>query len=744
MLNINNKKNRNFRNREKRGSALVVALFIALAIVLIIGGYLKITSQELKKSEDSLVANAILNLSEAAAEEALWALNHDDWSDWSDMGDRMVRELTGFDIGNGKTGGARVIVVDYGTDDPIIYVEGLVDMVDGRTLSRQLRINATTRGLFANGLTAEDKIIFDEAGADTSAIFDGYNSAAGPYHAFLNRTDSGAIGSDDVTTSNADVYGFVSTNDEAPVVGESGKIYGAETDSGISIDSNRITNDFTSDFRDRSAPPLSSSALTSLPDDDVKTIGDVSGFTTAQYSLDKLEIDEGEALVVEGPVVMVVENDVDIEGIVEVQETGSLRLYVGGDYTMNGYAHANLTNDPLNFLIFGTDTVDGRRDFTIDTGSSMAAGIYAPNAVITFIGAGATEEDKDKDKDKDSDKDKSSDDKDKSSDDKDKSSGDEDKGTGSLDLEVQPPFIVRALSEFAFAAADDKITICHRPPGNPDNVQTLEVAPAALAGHMNSNGTLHDDDTYGACVEDDKDKSSGDKDKDVGDKDKDVGDKDKDVGDKDKDKDVGDKDKDKDTEEEDERTLICHVPAGSSDDAETLWLPKAALEAHLASSLGAVDLDSGFQHRFILEALAEYSFAQSKDSGDKDKDSGDKDKDSGDKDKDSDDRAELHGDDYYGACEEEDEGPGELFGAVLGYQIFVYGTYNFHYDEQLKDTGDTTYTLSSWHELIKPSDKIDFQSFIDLINEKLGEDYQTDNPPTDDYPPPNDDQEPGT
>ncbi|MBI4705963.1 MAG: hypothetical protein HY744_33135 [Deltaproteobacteria bacterium] len=41
---------------------------------------------------------------------------------------------------------------------------------------------------------------------------------------------------------------------------------------------------------------------------------------------------------------------------------------------------------------------------------------------------------------------------------------------------------------------DDKITICHYPPGDPDNPQTIEIPPAALDAHL-AHG-----DHLGPCV----------------------------------------------------------------------------------------------------------------------------------------------------------------------------------------------------------------------------------------------------
>ena len=109
-----------------------------------------------------------------------------------------------------------------------------------------------------------------------------------------------------------------------------------------------------------------------------------------------------------------------------------------------------------------------------------------------------------------------------------------------------------------------KITICHIPPGNPNNKQTLTISESALQAHINHG------DVMGSCADtskdtgdkqtDDKevgDKATGDKDtgdKDTGDKDtKDKETRDKETSDKDKgDKDSGDKDTgDKDTVDKD-------------------------------------------------------------------------------------------------------------------------------------------------------------------------------------------------
>jgi hypothetical protein len=44
------------------------------------------------------------------------------------------------------------------------------------------------------------------------------------------------------------------------------------------------------------------------------------------------------------------------------------------------------------------------------------------------------------------------------------------------------------------AAQADKVAICHRPPGNPDNAHTITIGGPAAEAHMNEHG-----DASGAC-----------------------------------------------------------------------------------------------------------------------------------------------------------------------------------------------------------------------------------------------------
>ncbi len=52
---------------------------------------------------------------------------------------------------------------------------------------------------------------------------------------------------------------------------------------------------------------------------------------------------------------------------------------------------------------------------------------------------------------------------------------------------------------YAGGCGSEKVTICHIPPGNPENAQTLTVSINAWNGHLRNNGGHHNGCHLGAC-----------------------------------------------------------------------------------------------------------------------------------------------------------------------------------------------------------------------------------------------------
>ena len=115
----------------------------------------------------------------------------------------------------------------------------------------------------------------------------------------------------------------------------------------------------------------------------------------------------------------------------------------------------------------------------------------------------------------------------------------------------------------SFEKSDDnppKITICHYPPGNPGNVQTIEISPSAWAAHE-AHG-----DSMGACNGGSDDEDSDDND----------------------DNDDNDDDDDN-SNNNNNKITICHYPPGNPGNVQTIEISPSAWPAHEAhgDSMGA-------------------------------------------------------------------------------------------------------------------------------------------------------------
>ena len=142
-------------NQSNRGSALIMALFFAVAISAIVGVYLKLATEDLKLADNSFIYNALIHLAEEGAEEATWALMNDnvDWTGWTEtVPGFKAKKFTNLDLGNGKTGTIYVVVESYAGSNPIIYAEAQAQLPTGRIVSKQIMIELSGRSLFASGM----------------------------------------------------------------------------------------------------------------------------------------------------------------------------------------------------------------------------------------------------------------------------------------------------------------------------------------------------------------------------------------------------------------------------------------------------------------------------------------------------------------------------------------------------------------------------------------------------------------
>ncbi len=346
-------------------------------------------------ADSCFIFNSLLNQTEAAAEEAAWSYNNEDWSGWTEESPvvglpSMRKKLTDIELGNGKLCTIFIIVENF-DDDPVLYVEARTTLLGGRGIYKQIEIKLTPASLFEAGLTARDKIDFSG-----SVAIDSYNSSDGPYTTFPMR-DKVTVGSvssapDAVKIAGTKVYGYVGSGGSPLTINDPVTVAAI---GGTGVDPNRISTSFTATFEDPVAQAKSPTAITELDVSGPGTvkIGDITPpIETVQYYLTDDDISMGGTSILEvvGPVeIVMIDKGVSVSGgaKIVIMDGGSLKIYTDKNINISGNGLVNETAVASNLIFYGTNPVAG--DQTIDIGgtAALASLIYAPNANATFSGS---------------------------------------------------------------------------------------------------------------------------------------------------------------------------------------------------------------------------------------------------------------------------------------------------------------------------------------------------------------------
>lgn len=371
--------------------------------------YLSIAFNEFKMSFRNQDLQGALNLAEAGIEEAMNTMKNDKWTTygWTTVAtDHYYKEFTGMDLrlGNtgltapgGRTGSVKVYASILDEDRPVIFAEGRITSKYG-TIKKQIRTDLGRKGLFLNGMTAKDQVIFN----GNKISIDSYNSDDGLYNVGGNRKANGTIGSLSSTSGalysgNANVYGKMATGGGDPSIGAQGILSQDLTASAGTVDNSLIAKDFIADFPDATNPKESGLpvAITTLPSSG--TIG-IAGATT-YYKVASFSNKSSDLLKIEGEVIIVVTGDVSTKGEIQVQHNqiganpdptdGSIKLYVGGNVDIGGNGVVNMSNIPKSFQLYGTAATGSSQTIKVSGNGAIQSAIYAPNADIELKGSGA-------------------------------------------------------------------------------------------------------------------------------------------------------------------------------------------------------------------------------------------------------------------------------------------------------------------------------------------------------------------
>jgi hypothetical protein len=416
----------------------MVALILGLALAMIVGSYVSLSLKALQSSSRSFHYNTAFNLAEAGIEEALWALNNNDWSkrSWQNTGsDRLLTgSLSQSDLttANSVKGYFNVYVSQAEGGTPTITAEGVVDPGYGGLIRKQIRVSASKSNLFMPPFTAITSLDLNGGEIDSYRMADGnYATAARRYETTV-ASPTVTIGDIDIG-SPADIYGYVTVgvgtaNSSGFISGIKGSVTGATTAAGQDgvvtagsnlIDTNRIAFDFTQDFPLPAAPVAAfTDPFPSADANGMIVLGDPTGATTMRYQLPtNYTAPNGSTLLIVGPVELKELGDLTIGGQAAITVlTGSVtvtpkkglpttytaatnaaatlysygNLMVSGNGALTGgtIPGANIGTDPTKLQIFGLAPTSQ----TIDIGGNgnLAAAVYAPHADVKFNGGGTS------------------------------------------------------------------------------------------------------------------------------------------------------------------------------------------------------------------------------------------------------------------------------------------------------------------------------------------------------------------
>lgn len=402
----------------RRGSAMIVALIISAVVAISLASYIRlgVTSQTI--SNRALYNNAAMNLAENGLEEAMYSVNKMiadstyNWSGWTNDGTsatsaawrRFPSSSGTYTFDQNATGYVRVYVYNYkGLSAPVIVTRATINLggANSAPIEKWVEVTLSKTSKFSNGLVAKDTILF----RGNNPTVDSWNSDptnSGAYIPFSNgvKNDKGSVGSisvavDSILVKNADVWGYVSTNngdDPTENVGTKGSILGEDSPSGIKVDPNRVSTQFSANFDPVTTPTLTTN---------IGAIGAVATYGTAgaatTYTCTSISLSgNNEIITFQGDVTLIITAPETTQAIkitgsgsgIKVAANSSLKIYTAGDIDLTGQGITNTDGSPEKVQIYGTSTGSTDQDIKIAGGGTLSGVIYAPNGSVTINGDG--------------------------------------------------------------------------------------------------------------------------------------------------------------------------------------------------------------------------------------------------------------------------------------------------------------------------------------------------------------------
>jgi hypothetical protein len=376
-----------------RASVTLVALCFTAVLGIALTSYLVLCTRSYDLSMRQYHNDQARELAQVGLEEALWALNQDDWtesgpggaSSWATSGADHTLTLSYASLGQGASGELVLTVASYastGPTWPTITSAATITLGDGRTMTKTLQATTTTAALFGNAIaSANSYVSFTAGGTVDSWNSDPDNNPATPPVAYSftagNPDNYTAVvagntnGTDGVILNQALVDGYVATFGLPISYSTSGspggRVTGPATAAAVNVDPMRVGKSAfipANPVFQVTRPSTSGPNFGGLLGDILALLSTLLGAPSNQ---DTFEVTGNLTILgiplvspnmtVDRPMKLIVDGNLTIggSGKITVTTTGSLEIFVAGDVTLGGNGIVNQTLDSRKVAILCTN-----------------------------------------------------------------------------------------------------------------------------------------------------------------------------------------------------------------------------------------------------------------------------------------------------------------------------------------------------------------------------------------------------
>ncbi len=380
----------------ERGAVMLAALCFSAVLAISIGSYVSLCYHTLTLSTRSAHNVRSIELAETGMEDALWALNNNDWSGWTINGTTATKTIDGFAFETGVAGSVTLQVASFDGSAGVrtITAIGTTARADGTRVSRSLTASSTLAPLFMNAIAATNGTVsFSSAGT-----VDSYDSSLGveatppgrTYSAIIAANAAAAGGAPSVQLTNAQVKGYVaSLSPSGPAYGTGGRLVGPSTVTNMRIDPSRVsTSPYQPVFNLKSVSGPGT-VLANPAAASTTVIGSPTDTTPQVFYSTGLDLTDTTKIVVNGPVRLVVTGSfcVGLNGgtpSIEITSDGTFEVFVSGTVAIQGGGIDNKSLDPSRLAVYGTTSSSS---IEFNPAVPFHGVIYAPNS--SFIARGS-------------------------------------------------------------------------------------------------------------------------------------------------------------------------------------------------------------------------------------------------------------------------------------------------------------------------------------------------------------------